>query len=97
MSEEHVNNLGRALDYMRDERRSAVKALATGAQANEHQRGTTDSNMERLIKYQSVIDALVKAIDDEQQLLKPSQTTCSTPVKKLFLGSREGLSVGSTQ
>jgi hypothetical protein len=65
---EHVENIERALTYMRNARRSAVKELATGTKANEHQRGTTDGNMDRLVRYQRVIHSLLEAKADEEGL-----------------------------
>jgi hypothetical protein len=65
MPDEHVENIERALSYMRDARRSAVKQLATGSKANEHQRGTTDDNMDRLVRHQRVINSLLEAKADE--------------------------------
>jgi hypothetical protein len=68
MPDEHVENIERALTYMRNARRSAVKELATGTKANEHQRGTTDGNMDRLVRYQRVINSLLEAKADEEGL-----------------------------
>jgi hypothetical protein len=65
MPDEHIENIERALSYMRDARRSAVKELATGSKSNEHQRGTTDDNMDRLVRYQRVINSLLEARADE--------------------------------
>jgi hypothetical protein len=65
MPDEHVENIERALSYMRNARRSAVKELATGSKSNEHQRGTTDDNMDRLFRYQRVINSLLEARADE--------------------------------
>jgi hypothetical protein len=73
MSAEHVENIEFALSYMRDARRTAVKKLATGSKSNEHQRGTTDDNMERLVGYQRVINSLLEAREDEVGL-PPSDT-----------------------
>lgn len=58
---------------MRDARRATVKKLATGSKSNEHQRGTTDDNTDRLVGYQRVIDALLEARKDEVGL-PPSDT-----------------------
>lgn len=66
MPDEHVDDIEQALAYMRNARRSAVKELATGAKANEHQRGTTDDNMDRLVRYQRVINSLLEAKADEE-------------------------------
>jgi hypothetical protein len=52
MPAEHVKNIELALSYIRDARRLAVKKPATGSKSNEHQRGTTDDNMDRLVGYQ---------------------------------------------
>jgi hypothetical protein len=68
MPDEHIENIERALTYMRNARRSAVKELATGTKANEHQRGTTDGNMDRLVRYQRVINSLLEAKADEEGL-----------------------------
>ncbi len=65
MPAEHVKNIELALSYMRDARRATVKKLATGSKSNEHQRGTTDDNMDRLVGYQRVINALLEAREDE--------------------------------
>ena len=65
MPAEHVNNIELALSYMRDARRATVKKLATGSKSSEHQRGTTDDNMDRLVGYQRVINALLEAREDE--------------------------------
>jgi hypothetical protein len=58
---------------MRDARRATVKKLATGSKSNEHQRGTTDDNMDRLVGYQRVINSLLEAREDEIGL-PPSDT-----------------------
>jgi hypothetical protein len=42
-----------------------VKELATGSKANEHQRRTTDDNMDRQVRYQRIIDSLLEAKADE--------------------------------
>jgi hypothetical protein len=73
MPAEHVKNIELALSYMRDARRSAVKNLATGSKSSEHQRGTTDDNMDRLVGYQRVINSLLAAREDELGL-PPSDT-----------------------
>jgi hypothetical protein len=73
MPAEHVKNIELALSYMRDARRSVVKKLATGSKSNEHQRGTTDDNMDRLVGYQRVINSLLEAREDEVGL-PPSDT-----------------------
>jgi hypothetical protein len=74
MPDEHVEDIERALSYMRNARRSAVKELATGSKANEHQRGTTDDNMDRLVRYQRVINSLLEAQVDEGGSPPPSDT-----------------------
>jgi hypothetical protein len=65
MSNEHVESIERALSYMRDARRSAVEQLASGSKGNDHQRGTTDDNMDRLVRYQRVVNSLLEAKADE--------------------------------
>ncbi len=68
MQAEHVKNIDLALSYMRDARRFVVKKLAASSKSNEHQRGTTDDNMDRLVGYQRVIDSLLEARQDEARL-----------------------------
>jgi hypothetical protein len=72
MQDEHIENIERALSYMRNARRAAVKELATGSKSNEHQRGTTDDNMDRLVRYQRVINSLLEAQADEGRCQPPS-------------------------
>jgi hypothetical protein len=59
MLAEYVENIEVALSYMCDACRSAVKKLATGSTSNEHQRGTTEDNMDRLVGYNRVISSLL--------------------------------------
>ena len=63
MPAEHVKNIELALSYMRDARRAREEA-PTGSKSSEHQRGTTDDNMDRLVGYQRVINALSEARED---------------------------------
>src|SRR5271170_1339769 len=68
MSEGHVDDLRRALGRMRGQRRLTAKALA-----KDYQRGgTTTQDIERLMTFQRVINALIEAIDDEQRQLSSS-------------------------
>ena len=64
---------------MRNARRSAVKELATGSKSNEHQRGTADDNMDRLFRYQRVINSLLEARADEGAAVQKNRSVPNRP------------------
>ena len=54
----------RALGQLREQRRNWVRTLAAGA---GHERGKTESAIESLLKCQTAIEAVGRAIDDERK------------------------------
>ena len=63
---QHLTDLERALDHMREQRRNWVRTLAAGA---GHERGKTESAIESFLKCQTAIDAVGRAIDDERKIV----------------------------
>jgi hypothetical protein len=72
---QHLTDLERALDHMREQRRNWVRTLAAGA---GHERGKTENAIESLLKCQTAIDAVGRAIDDERKIV-PEASKLNVP------------------
>jgi hypothetical protein len=62
MSEEHTDNLKKARARLIEQRRAFVKVLA-----GPYERGKTEQAREKLLEIQTVIDAMDRAIKDEER------------------------------
>ncbi|PDT24470.1 hypothetical protein CO674_07245 [Rhizobium hidalgonense] len=70
MADEHLKNLDAALVKMREHRRTLAENLA-GDYARAHTEGWRD----QLVQVQQTIDALLRAKDDERNLLPKVATS----------------------
>ena len=63
MAEDHVGDLKKARDELVRQRRTSISALAEGDIHTEHQ-------LDTLIRYQEAIEAIDRAINEEQRAAK---------------------------
>jgi len=66
MSEEHTDNLKKAQARLIEQRRAFVKVLA-----GPYERGKTEQARERLLDMQTAIEAMNRAIEDEERSQAP--------------------------
>jgi hypothetical protein len=62
MSEEHTDNLKKARARLIEQRRAFVKVLA-----GPYERGKTEQAREKFLEMQTVIEAMNRAIEDEER------------------------------
>jgi hypothetical protein len=60
---QQVTTLEKALGHLRDDRNRVAENLAKG-----YQTGFTDAMMDKFVKVQGTIEAIVRAIEDEKHL-----------------------------
>ena len=69
MAKDHVSDLKNARDELVRQRRASISALAEGGIHTEHQ-------LDTFIRYQEAIEAIDRAINEEQRAAKDRRNRC---------------------